>query len=451
MLTIEINDSGVALVTIDMPDRAMNVIDWPMTDALTAAAEKLSADAAVTGVIIASAKTSFVVGADLAVMKDFAAPGMTPALAARGIARIGTALRLLERAGKPVVAAVSGTALGGGLELMLACHYRIAAQNDRALFGLPEVTLGLLPGAGGTQRLPRLIGVERALPILLSGAPLSVDEAFNTGILDEVVPADELIDAAYLALAEGRVPADAPWDRKGFELPGVGVNSSEGFGLFMVQNAAVMQNPGPSYPAPGAILSCLYEGLRLPIDKALRIEQEYFGRLATGPVAQALIETNFFARQRLAKRGVRKADPAAPVAAACREAIATEAEKITAEGRSANFVNTAAVSVGLTALLPVASVPEGRRAEADGLAQVARRLLLAGALAVAETDGDADEADITAIDVAGFPAWTGGPLAMIDQAGIAAAMAEAKGFGLLVPMRLREMAARGGRFREALA
>lgn len=438
MLNTDIRD-GIAIVTIDMPGRSMNVIDWDLAIALDRCMTELGQDATVTGIILTSAKSSFVAGADLAIMADFAVPGMNLAKAAPLIRRLGDPLRRMEQIGKPIVAAAPGTALGGGLEIMLACHYRIAAANDKALFGLPEVGLGLLPGAGGTQRLPRQIGLTRALPILTEGRPLSAADALSAGILQEVVPAEDLIPAARRALAEGRVPAVQPWDRKGFQPPGLPINSIESFNSFIFANAATVAKPGPSYPAPGAILSCVYEGLRLPMDRALVIESQYFGKLATGPVAQALIASSFFLRQRMAKRGIRKMDPADPGVAhllgALSAALKTEAGRLTAEGTSANRVNTAARRAGLPEVLDPEGTPIAYPAEAGALDRIARRLVLAAALAAAEAGGsDADATDLAALDLAGFPAWTGGPLYMIDRIGAAEIAAEAEALGLDLPV-----------------
>jgi len=446
MLTTEIDDTGIALVTLDMPGRSMNAIDWAFAQALDGAVTALAADGRVTGVILASGKASFIAGADLGIMPGLWAEGMTAGAAAAQIRRIGDVLRRLERLGKPVIAAASGTALGGGLEVMLACHARIAARNDRALFGLPEVTLGLLPGAGGTQRLPRLIGLARALPILLGGAPMAAEAALEAGLLDALVAPEDLIPAARRMLAEGRVPAQQPWDRKGFAMPGPPIGSAEGFAAFIAANAAVAQDPGPAYPAPGAILSCLYEGLRLPIDKALVVESQYFGQLVTGQVARALIGLRFDARQRLARLGVRP--EAGDAAEACTAAMAAEAARLVAGGIPAARVVNAAVAAGIT-LAPAPTGEPAMGAEplpAAELHALARRLLVAGALAAAGAaraePGHADAVDLAAVQ-SGFPAWTGGPLAMIDRAGAAAFAAEAEALGLAVPPAL---AASGGRF-----
>jgi 3-hydroxyacyl-CoA dehydrogenase/enoyl-CoA hydratase/3-hydroxybutyryl-CoA epimerase len=220
MVKTEIKSNGIGHLVIDMPGRTMNVLEPQVIEHLSKGFEALLADATVKGIVISSGKSSFVAGADLAQMKAFAAPGVTPQQVVESVGYLGPFFRRIETCGKPVVAAASGTALGGGLELMLCCHYRIAADHPKAQFGLPEVKLGLLPGAGGTQRVPRLVGIARSLDLLTSGAPMSAQDAQKLGLLHEVVPADGLLAAAEKAILEGRADPVAPWDKKGWKLPG---------------------------------------------------------------------------------------------------------------------------------------------------------------------------------------------------------------------------------------
>jgi len=296
MIHTDVRD-GVAILTIDQADRSMNVLGADFVTHFGQAFETVCAQDEVRGIVITSAKDSFVAGADLTQMADFVKPGVSPRDAADMIAVYGTLFRRIETCGKPVVAAAPGTALGGGLELMLACRFRIAADNPSARFGLPEVGLGLLPGAGGTQRLPRMIGIAKALPIMLEGTPMTAQAACAAGILDAVVPAGQLLQAAVDAIDGGRVDPVAPWDVKGFRLPGGGAYERGNDMGFMMGNAGVHARTHGNYPAPQAILSCVYEGTRVPIDTGLRIEQKYFARLVQGSVAQNMIRTLFFARQ----------------------------------------------------------------------------------------------------------------------------------------------------------
>lgn len=297
MIKYSQGDDGIAILSIDQSGRSMNVIDWTLGQQLAQALERAASDASVKGLVITSAKSSFVAGADLAIMQDFIKPGVTLRAAADLIGSIGNVLRRMEQLGKPVVGASPGTALGGGLEILLACHYRVAAENAAAQYGLPEVKLGLLPGAGGTQRLPRLIGLVKAIPLLVEGRSLRTAEALALGLLQEVVPADQLLTAARRAITENRVAVTQPWDVKGYRLPGGDSSSLAMNDLFTASNARATALGGGNFPAPRAILSCVYEGSRLRMDTALDIEKMYFAQLVQGPVAQGLIRTQFFARQ----------------------------------------------------------------------------------------------------------------------------------------------------------
>lgn len=289
--------NGIGHLVIDMPGRSMNVLEPIVAAAIGDAFEALLADHAVKGIVISSGKSSFIAGADLAQMKALAAPGVALPQAAEMISYLGKLFRRIETCGKPVVAAASGTALGGGLELMLSCHYRIAADNPKAQFGLPEVTLGLLPGAGGTQRVPRLIGIAKSLPMLLSGTPMKTQGALKFGILDEVVRAEDLLAAAEAAITLGRAKAIAPWDEKGWKTPGGDAYAPANASALMLATSTQHAATHGNYPAPIAILRCVYEGAKLPIDKALKLEQKHFAILVQGVVSQNLIRTQFFAKQ----------------------------------------------------------------------------------------------------------------------------------------------------------
>lgn len=287
----------VAILTIDMADRAMNVLNDASMAALDAAVAAALADADVTGIVITSGKSAFVAGADLKVMAGFAARSATPQQVLAWVAGLNAIFRRIETGGKPVVGAATGTALGGGLELLLSCHYRIAADDPKGRFGLPEVGLGLLPGLGGTQRLPRLAGIVAALPMLLEGRPMDVEAAQKAGIIHEVVPAEKLVEAALAALAEGRVPAQQPWDVKGFRIPGGGTMSPKVAEAFVATNARINAARKAGIDAPLAILRAVFEGAALPFDKGLAIENRHFVRLVQGNSAQNMIRTGFFARQ----------------------------------------------------------------------------------------------------------------------------------------------------------
>ena len=233
-IQIQIDPDGIATLTIDVPGKPMNVMDSSFNGDLAACIERLESDDQITGVIITSGKADFIAGADLKwLLSRLNSDDPADEVYAANYVVNGL-LRRLETCGKPVVAAINGTALGGGLEVCLACHHRIAARNPKARIGLPEVSVGLLPGGGGTQRLPRLIGVQKALGLLTSGRHLSTDQAHELGIIDEVVEADELMAAAKTWLQQNGDPVQ-PWDQKNFQVPGgVGLKNPDSGNWFMI-------------------------------------------------------------------------------------------------------------------------------------------------------------------------------------------------------------------------
>ena len=225
-------------------------------------AEAAAEDERITGVVITSAKRgNFCAGADLEEMADFAGnPAMDNVKAAFGaMMNMHRVLRALETCGKPVAAAINGTALGGGLETALACHYRVAADAPSAQIGFPEGQVGLVPGAG-TQRLPRLIGSMAALPFMLESRRIDPEAAAGMGIVHKIVPEDELLADAK-EWVKANAGAKQPWDKKPFRIPGGGPFSSSGAQVFTVGNAMLRQKTYDNYPAQRAIMSSVYEGL----------------------------------------------------------------------------------------------------------------------------------------------------------------------------------------------
>lgn len=253
-----------------------------------------------------SAKAAFAAGwnlLDLVNAIDTSADAGSLHRATNGFSKV---LRRLETCGKPVVAAINGLALGGGLEIALACHHRILADTPSAKLGLPEVKVGLLPGGGGTQRLPRLIGVELALRLMLDGGPVGPAEALRLGMVDQLVPPDQLTERsrAWLLSADSAVQ---PWDRKDGKSQGSsrGALAGDFAQIFMTAIPDVTRKTLRNYPAPVAILSCVYEGLQLPIDRGLDIERHQFVTLARRPEARNLIRTMFINKgkaEKLARR-----------------------------------------------------------------------------------------------------------------------------------------------------
>ena len=285
-------DDGIATIIWNVADRPMNVLNDASIAAFESAVRKVIADQALKGVIISSSRPEFVVGADLDTLRGVSDPAQAMKIAGR----LSSLFREIERAGKPFVAAINGSALGGGYEICLACHYRLTADNPKTQIGLPEVTLGLLPGAGGTQRLPRMIGLKNALPMLMEGRKVGVAKAKEMGLVDEVVPADGLMARArQWLLTDGAANIVKPWDKKGFRLPGGNVQSPLSWQLFMGAAAAVRGKTAGLYPAPAAIMESVYDGCHVDIDTGLKIENRQFARLAVSPQAQNMIRTLFYA------------------------------------------------------------------------------------------------------------------------------------------------------------
>ena len=296
-VTMDVDHDGIAVLTIDVKDKPMNVITADFDQDLGQCLESVISDEKIIGAVITSAKNDFMAGADL--------KSMLPAL--RGLSdksdvvekviASNQTMRKMETCGKPFVAAINGTALGGGLELTLACHYRIAVDRPDAVLGLPEVMVGLLPGGGGTQRLPRLIGVQAALELMTQGKHLKPLQAKGLGIVNELASKEELIDKAK-AWIKDKGDAVQPWDKKGFKVPGgLDANKVGTIQTFSVVNALVAKNTNHNYPAPISIVSCVYEGCQIPIDSGLRIEAKYFVELLTGQVAGNMIRSLFINKQ----------------------------------------------------------------------------------------------------------------------------------------------------------
>lgn len=298
-IKLHIEQDGTAVATIDMVGRSMNVISDALQDEFAAVVERIRTDPVITRAIITSGKASFLAGADLREMQTKAATAATRTAQAvyEQVSVFSRLLRKLETCGKPVVAAITGTALGGGLEICLACHGRVVADSGSIQLGLPEVKVGLLPGAGGTQRLPRMIGIKAALPLLLEGSSLSPQAALQLGIVDAVVPHSQLLEAARQWL-DAHPQAVQPWDQDGFRMPGfVGQKSDEAAVFFMGATATLQKKNWRNYPAPQAILRCVYEGTQVPLDDGLDIESTQFTLLMRDPVSSSIIRTMFVNKQ----------------------------------------------------------------------------------------------------------------------------------------------------------
>ena len=288
-------DDGIVVLTMDDPNQSANTMNAAFISSLKTTVERLAAEKDdIAGVVITSAKKTFFAGGDL---NDLIA--VTPDRAQEfydGVVDLKAQLRTLETLGKPVVAAINGAALGGGLEIALACHHRVAADVKGVQLGLPEVTLGLLPGGGGVVRTVRLLGIADALMnVLLQGQRHKVAKAQELGLVDEVVSSvDELLPAAK-AWIKANPEAVQPWDVKGFKIPG-GTPSNPSFAANLPAFPANLrkQLKGANYPAPRAILAAAVEGAQVDVDTAHLIESRYFTEVVTSQVASNMTKAFFF-------------------------------------------------------------------------------------------------------------------------------------------------------------
>ena len=279
--TLDVGADGIAIVTFDMPGRSMNTISHAVQHDLGVLADTIRRDERIVGAILHSGKDgNFCAGAHLhelqADIERWRAANTQEELrtALMQASHFSNRIRDLETVGKPLVAVIAGAALGGGLELALGCHYRIAVDEEGLRLGLPEASLGLMPGAGGTQRLMRLAGLNASLPYILDGKPIHVGDALALGIIHTRASREQAFDRARQWIAEGG-QSIAPWDEKGFKLPGGGPHTATGYAVFGPSIAA-RRGSECGNDADGNILKALYEGAQVPIDAGLRIESRYF-------------------------------------------------------------------------------------------------------------------------------------------------------------------------------
>lgn len=315
-------DDGIATITWDLPGATMNVLNEQGIRELDALVDQVLADEAVKGAIITSGKADFAGGMDLNVIAGVkaqaAAAGGNPAEAVfENIMLLHGVLRKIERAGadpktkkggKPFCWASPGTAAGIGLELGLACHHRIAADNPKARIGLPEIMVGIFPGAGGTTRLIRMLGLMGSAEALLQGKMYAPKKAKAMMLIDKVVPADDLLAEAR-AWVGNATEKDAvkPWDQKGFKIPGGAPYTPQGFEMFLGGVTMAHGKTQGAYPAAKAMLSAVYEGALVDIDTALRIEARWFTNILMNPSSEAMIRSLFLNKQALEKGAVRPA------------------------------------------------------------------------------------------------------------------------------------------------
>jgi len=312
-----VDDDGVAIITWDVPDKSMNVMRREAFAEFERMVDEALGDDNVKGIVITSGKDSFAGGMDLNVLATIREEaGDNPAAALFDFTMAGhRILRKLERAGmdpktnkggKPVACAITGTCAGIGTELALACHRRFMADNPKAKIGLPEILVGLFPGGGGTTRYSRMVGAMAAAPVLLEGKMLEPKKARSASLVDEVVPADELLERARAwVLSATDDDIVKPWDKKGWKMPGGAPYHPAGFMTFVGASAMVNAQTWGVYPAAKALLSAVYEGALVPFDTALRIEARWFVNVLMNPVSSAMIRSLFINKEALEKGAVR--------------------------------------------------------------------------------------------------------------------------------------------------
>ena len=301
-ITLTMGDDGIVVATMNLPGRPMNVVGDELMAGIAAAVERL-ADPAAKGLILSSGKADFCAGGDLDRMSKWTKPE-APFEANMAMKRV---LRQLELQGKPVAAAISGHALGGGLEIALACHARIAIDDPRLKLGQPEVKLGLLPGGGGTVRLPRLVGIQQALQIMAEGGDLSPQKALGMGLLTELArDRDDLIAKARSWIA-ANPKAKQPWDAPKFRFPGGDSRAPAVAQLFSVAPSVASAKSWGNYPAIGHIMSSVFEGGLLDFESASVVESRYFAACAMSQASRNMIGTLWYQLNAIRKGASRPA------------------------------------------------------------------------------------------------------------------------------------------------
>ena len=312
----ETDADGVALITWDMPGRSMNVLNQEVIGEIGQFVEQVASDPAIKGAVITSGKDGFAGGADLTMLQGMGAQFEKMAKAEGeeaamrvfydGVRSLNLVFRKLETSGKPFAAAISGACMGGGFEMSLACHYRIASDSEKTRVGLPEIKVGLFPGGGGTQRVARLLPTPDALQMLFKGDQIRPAAAKKMGLIHDVAPLGEIVARAK-AWVLANPQAKAPWDDPKYKLPSGKVFSPGGMMIWPAANAIYRRETYDNYPAAKAILASVYEGLQLPMDLALAVESRYFAKILRTKEAAAMIRSLFLSMGELNKGARRPA------------------------------------------------------------------------------------------------------------------------------------------------
>ena len=315
-----IDSDGVAIISWDVPNKTMNVMSLEGLKELDKHFDAALSDDRVKGIIVTSGKRDFAGGMDLNVLADMkTAQGENPAQGLfNGIMQIHKLLRKIELAGmdpktkkgaKPVAAAINGTAAGIGLELPLACHRIFAIDNEKSKIGLPEILVGIFPGAGGTTRLVRKLGAMNAAPFLLEGKMLLPSIMKLAGVIDELTDESDLLSRAKAWVLDA-TDADCikPWDDKSYKMPGGGPYHPNGYMTFAGASVMVNSKTQGAFPAAKTLLSAVYEGAQVPFETALKIEARWFTKILMNPSSESMIRSLFINKEALEKGAVRPKD-----------------------------------------------------------------------------------------------------------------------------------------------
>ncbi len=313
----ETDADGIATLTWDMPERSMNVITPQVMEELNQVVDKVAGDEAIKGCVIVSGKEAFSGGADLTMLQGLRdlyvklAKEQGEQVAMQRFfdesRKLSLLYRKLETCGKPFAAAIHGVCLGGAFELALSCQLRVVSDDASTRVGLPEIKVGLFPGAGGTQRVSRLMQTGDALQMMFKGDQIKALPARNSGLVHAVLPRDQIVAAAKEWL-KANPQAKQPWEDPKFKLPSNKVHSPAGMQIWPPANAIYRRETNDNYPAARAILSAVYEGLQLPMDLALKVESRYFAKILRTKEAASMIRSLFVSMQELNKGARRPAD-----------------------------------------------------------------------------------------------------------------------------------------------
>ncbi len=305
LFSYEIGSDGVALFTIDQKNNPTNLFSTEFINEFIEIANDAIKDENVKGVIITSGQKMFMPGADLRELKK---AGGDPVEQFNGMMKMHTAFRQIETGGKPFVAAINGTAMGGGLELCLVCHHRIVLNNHRIKLGFPEVKVGLLPGGAGTVKAPYLLGIQNGLMYLMQGIEARPQKALKDGLVNDIAENQEEMIAKAKAWIEANPNPVQPWDNKKHKIPGGGLMSPNGAQTMMGAIGNLRKMTHGNYPAANAILSVVHDSLSMPMDRAVEVEARYFTKVIATKEAKNMIRTGFMGMQNAKKGKARPKD-----------------------------------------------------------------------------------------------------------------------------------------------